>query len=1290
MKRRYNLRSDSSAPFETPRESQNSIATGEGDSGGEEDNHDDDIKISDGACNNHTHRGSKQRRRRSDGERAPLATLNPVSQEELEERRGEGEESGRGEERRAARKRGRRGGCRKKRAGNRRNMKKTDRLRQKNVLIGYWNCRSAKQRGGELERLVYDFDIMMLQETKVKNLDIPGYQAYINPFSQTHHGQATLVREGIEHTVIDVEEWNREDREVQAVEVVVNQQKWLVVNLYAGVETITSDEDWGFLSEMASLYTKALIIGDYNARSNAWNNPTENAQGKALSGALTGNHFSLLNDTHMTRMAQRDNEEDSNIDLALVKNGGEPFTHWSALSNHGSDHLPCCVELAKGGRTERRERGKRAFQYKIGDTVLSRVRKSAWKNKTSRPNIIQPPWWNEEVEELWRMKRKAAKEWQGKRKDPMVPDDEKEETKGRMRQARDKLKEASNDSKKEVLENFTTSVQAEKALHKYWTLNKRMKGQNQHSGIKPIIGPDGNRLTEDSTKGQAFLTRYVQQTHQENIEERENVKRRLDRETEKRRDMYCDLVSKEDVAITISKAKNSAAGPDGVRNEHFKNVNEDEIRKVTADFNKSIETGEIEEDWLHSFLAPIPKPGRDHSTLKGYRIITMQNTYGKILEKIVAKKLAWYLETEGVLPNGLGSYRPGRETAVNAAVLAYDVYEGFQQKKESLVAAIDLEDAYNRVNYKRLIEKLVEFGVDIWFVRWIAAALMTRKVALRMGKWTSDPIDISPGLPQGSPLSPVLFNVYTAGVTVAQGNNSGRTLSFADDVTVYETGTDRMEMARGLQERLRAVEQWCDESSAVINPVKAQILWCSLNNHIVGEPTPPITLEYEVVERQESLRYLGIEFDRSLSFNRHIDSVITRAKKGICAIRSMAAQQVPQNFLFIMLQLVVLSVIDYGLGCLTLSAAQVGRLDVVQNEAMRAVLGCTKDTPIICMRYLLDMSGMRVRHRIAQAKMFLRVMDNRSHPLHHAIEEEKGTRLKRGQSWMAEAEVSLKKVCAIDDIILGKEWKEVGQERGDLTKVMITMGRERRECAACTTEAMIRELVDASVEENDPVIYTDGSVQRGVRSGWGFVVYIGNREVHTEAGASGMTTSSMRMEVEAITRALQWICRTRPEIMRVVILTDSQSVLTKIDTGLLRTEWLTAIEGTNLSKITWIYCPGHCGVKGNERADHLAGASAIDDTFKRDKAEITKQLSDLLRDEEDASQEESVHIERMRELGVQRGDGKKLQMYGRESRIWSQRASGTISMATLKVILERGAEHIWTCPECDDAASGDK
>ena len=63
----------------------------------------------------------------------------------------------------------------------------------------------------------------------------------------------------------------------------------------------------------------------------------------------------------------------------------------------------------------------------------------------------------------------------------------------------------------------------------------------------------------------------------------------------------------------------------------------------------------------------------------------------------------------------------------------------------------------------------------------------------------------------------------------------------------------------------------------------------------------------------------------------------------------------------------MLSVIDYGFGILTLSASQLRRLDVVQNEAMRTILGCTRDTSAEAMRHILDLPCMDERHKIAQA-----------------------------------------------------------------------------------------------------------------------------------------------------------------------------------------------------------------------------------------------------------------------------------------------------------------------------------
>ena len=75
--------------------------------------------------------------------------------------------------------------------------------------------------------------------------------------------------------------------------------------------------------------------------------------------------------------------------------------------------------------------------------------------------------------------------------------------------------------------------------------------------------------------------------------------------------------------------------------------------------------------------------------------------------------------------------------------------------------------------------------------------------------------------------------------------------------------------------------------------------------------------------------------------------------------------------------------------------------------------------------------------------MYLSVLGNTKHPLHHVIRKAKSNRSTREKSWMAEAEESLRKVCEIDDIFPGEEWREVRLNRRGLTKVKITMGRER-------------------------------------------------------------------------------------------------------------------------------------------------------------------------------------------------------------------------------------------------------
>ena len=116
------------------------------------------------------------------------------------------------------------------------------------------------------------------------------------------------------------------------------------------------------------------------------------------------------------------------------------------------------------------------------------------------------------------------------------------------------------------------------------------------------------------------------------------------------------------------------------------------------------------------------------------------------------------------------------------------------------------------------------------------------------------------------------------------------------------------------------------------------------------------------------------------------------------------AKMVLLTLLFMLLTSLVLSVIDYGLGLVTISKTQLQKLERIQNEAMRTVLGCTRDTSCAAMRYLLGLTSIEERHRLAQVRALFRIAQDKDHPLYSEIGTIKGSRIKRGKSWLAEAE----------------------------------------------------------------------------------------------------------------------------------------------------------------------------------------------------------------------------------------------------------------------------------------------
>ena len=129
---------------------------------------------------------------------------------------------------------------------------------------------------------------------------------------------------------------------------------------------------------------------------------------------------------------------------------------------------------------------------------------------------------------------------------------------------------------------------------------------------------------------------------------------------------------------------------------------------------------------------------------------------------------------------------------------------------------------------------------------------------------------------------------------------------------------------------------------------------------------PAVTLDGAVDERTSHLRYLWVHLDRILAHRKHVETTAPKCKKGLSVLKAMSIKGIEQNHLFLLYQRVVLSVTDYGLGLTTTAQTNLLKLDIVQNEAVRVILGTTTDTPTETMRSVLGLPPLQTRQKVEQ------------------------------------------------------------------------------------------------------------------------------------------------------------------------------------------------------------------------------------------------------------------------------------------------------------------------------------
>lgn len=157
------------------------------------------------------------------------------------------------------------------------------------------------------------------------------------------------------------------------------------------------------------------------------------------------------------------------------------------------------------------------------------------------------------------------------------------------------------------------------------------------------------------------------------------------------------------------------------------------------------------------------KPGKpDYTIAKAFRPIALLNTLGKALEFIFTKKITYLAETYGLLPHNHFGARRARSTKYVLHYIVERIYSLWNKKKIALVLLLNVTGAFNNVSKDRLLYNLCTKQIDAWIVAWIGSFLTGRSTTFCTNEHITKKISISIGIPQGSPLLPILFLFYNA------------------------------------------------------------------------------------------------------------------------------------------------------------------------------------------------------------------------------------------------------------------------------------------------------------------------------------------------------------------------------------------------------------------------------------------------------------------------------------------------------------------------------------------------
>ena len=506
--------------------------------------------------------------------------------------------------------------------------------------------------------------------------------------------------------------------------------------------------------------------------------------------------------------------------------------------------------------------------------------------KMKKTSIHSRPYWTKELTDL-RDKMKEARGRYNRRNTDI--------NKELMIEAKEIFDNERKQACQDFIINATKSMNASEASE-FWKKFNAMFRNTTDKGVDPLVDENLGIITENSEIEEKLFETFFQSKHlqeadldedfyQEIINEYDEIKKEKMQDPKIEGDSHNQInapITIKEIKAAIKKTKTSNKGLDN-HNMHPKMLHsfgENAWKLLEKLFNECMNKGKWV--WDSAKVVFLKKDGKEtYSQAGSYRPISISSYVGKLLEKILAKRIVQYLESIGIFDANQEGFTTKRNTIRYLNRLNIQIKYDINDNNTVIGLFIDFEKAFDSVWRKGLIVKMARLNIHGKILKLINEFLDKRKVQLDVNGTVGEVRNTgSYGLPQGSALSPVLFKVYLLDIlTEFENRNDISIFKFADDGSVVISKKTSELCVQTLQRVMESLNSWSAKWRMVINCSKNKTEYiCFGTTGRTSKDLIPTTMKLgsKEVSKVEETKVLGVLIDAKLSYIPHSQMIHQR------------------------------------------------------------------------------------------------------------------------------------------------------------------------------------------------------------------------------------------------------------------------------------------------------------------------------------------------------------------------------------------------------------------------------